>query len=335
MIVFWILLVPLGARQSGRDVGCSEWRECRRLALAAADLREYERFHDLAWRAVQLGPARDPLLMSLLARAQALSGRPHDALVMLDRLADMGVALDADTNDDFVVTRRLPGWPAVIAHIDRVRQAARPGPTAPIATAPVAAAPAANASATAAPPVAPTPVANIPSPAPLEAIRFSANAFTPAGLAYDAVSQRFLFGDRLARKLFVVSERSQHANDFARAESAGFQEIAAIEIDAKRGDLWVVSVAPAAGTGTLHKLQLVSGRLLRSVRNRGTLCAGLARRCCGHRCRRRPRARCRRKAAARAAPWRDGVRPGAQARGRGTGEPDRRSRGGDCLRRAS
>jgi hypothetical protein len=38
----------------------------------------------------------------------------------------------------------------------------------------------------------------------------------------------------------------------------------AIEIDAKRGDLWVASAAPADGAGTLHKLQLVSGRPLRS-----------------------------------------------------------------------
>jgi hypothetical protein len=252
VIVFLVLLVPLGALQSGRDVGCSEWRECRQLALAAADQGEYERFHDLAWRAVQLGPPKDSALMSLLARAQALSGRPHDAMVMLDRLAEMGVAVDADTNDDFVRTRQLPGWPEVSAHIDRVRH-----PDPPAAAAPTAAATAAPAT---------SPVANVSPPAPLEALRFSTGAFTPAGLAYDAVSRRFLFGDRVARKLFVVSERSNRATDFVRAESAGFQEIAAIEVDAKRGDLWVVSAAPVEGTGTLHKLQLVSGRLLRSFR---------------------------------------------------------------------
>jgi hypothetical protein len=49
-----------------------------------------------------------------------------------------------------------------------------------------------------------------------------------------------------------------------RAGSAGFHDISAIEIDAKRGDLWVASAAPAEGPGTLHKLQLISGRPLRS-----------------------------------------------------------------------
>jgi hypothetical protein len=261
------LLVPLGARQSHRDPGCSDWRDCRQMALAAADRGEYETFHDLAWRAVQLGPPKDATLMSLLARAQALSGRPHDALVMLDRLAEMGVALDVETNDDFGRTRQLPGWPEVAARIAGVLH-----PDSPPAIAPAAnTTPATVTTPAAAPP--PTSVnerttaaatAAVPRPPPAEAVRFSAGAFTPGGLAYDAVSGRFLFGDRLGRKLFIVSERANRTSDFVRTEPAGFQEIAAIEIDAKRGDLWVASTAPAEGTGTLHKIQLISGRALRS-----------------------------------------------------------------------
>jgi hypothetical protein len=52
--------------------------------------------------------------------------------------------------------------------------------------------------------------------------------------------------------------------DFVRADSAGFHDISAIEIDTKRGDLWVASASPADGAATLHKLQLVSGRPLKS-----------------------------------------------------------------------
>src|SRR2546425_6361774 len=120
--------------QSPRDGGCTEWRECRQLALAAADRGEYETFHDLAWRAVQTGPPKDPALMYLLARAQALSGRPHDALVMLERLAEMGVPSDAATNEDFKRTRQLPGWPEVSARIDRLTHP-DPPPAAPAAAA--------------------------------------------------------------------------------------------------------------------------------------------------------------------------------------------------------
>ena len=252
IVAFLVLLVRLAVHsvasspavfQSPRDGGCTEWRDCRQLALAAADRGEYETFHDLAWRAVQTGPPKDPALMYLLARAQALSGRPHDALVMLQRLAEMGVASDADTNDDFSRTRQLPGWPEVSALNGRLTHPGSPRS---------AAAPAASST----PPPAPAPA--------LEAVRFSTAGFTLGGLAYDAVSHRFLFGDRLGRKLIVVGEGSDHAVDFVRADSAGFHEISTIEIDPRRGDLWVASAAPADGAGTLHKLQLVSGRPLRS-----------------------------------------------------------------------
>lgn len=268
MIVALVLLASLAGRspaaspiafQSARDVGCREWRDCRQLALAAADRGDNETFHDLAWRAVQTGPPKDPALMYLLARAQALSGRPHDALIMLQRLAEMGVASDAATNDDFARTRQLPGWPEVSADIERLSHPdSPPAPSAAVSPRP----PSNSPSSAASPSPTPSPT---PSPAPVpEGSRFSTEGFTLGGLAYDAVSRRFLFGDRLGRKLIVAREGTDHAVDFVRADSAGFHDIGAIEIDRKRGDLWVISAAPAGGAATLHKLQLVSGRPLKS-----------------------------------------------------------------------
>jgi hypothetical protein len=260
--------------QAARDFGCTEWHDCRQLALAAADRGDYETFHNLAWRAVQTGPPKDPALMFLLARAQALSGRPHDALIMLQRLADMGVASDVAANDDFVRTRELPGWPEVAARIESLNHPDAPAraPSAGAGSRPSrkAASPASSVPAPPATPAAPeTPPAAPAAPPPPsalgpEASHFSIAGFTLGGLAYDAVSRRFLLGDRLGRKLMVVAEGANHSVDFVRADSAGFRDIAAIEIDGRRGDLWVVSAAPADGAGTLHKLQLVSGRLLKS-----------------------------------------------------------------------
>ena len=65
-----------------------------------------------------------------------------------------------------------------------------------------------------------------------------------------------------ARKLLVVGEGSDHVVDMVRADSAGFQDVTAIEIDPRLGDLWVVTTGPTDGTGALHKLQLISGRVL-------------------------------------------------------------------------
>jgi hypothetical protein len=229
------------------DAGCSEWYDCRERALAAAEQRDYERFHDLAWRALQKGPPQNASLMYLVARAQALTGRPHDALVMLSRLPDMRVAADALASDDFARTRQLPGWPEVEARIAGVHAAV--APPAP------AAAPKVIASA----PPAPSPVL----PTAAEAWRFTADALVPAGLAYDAVSGRLVIADRVGRKLVVVADASTHATDLVRTDSAGFGEISALEIDARRGDLWVASTDASRAT-TLHRLQLVSGRPLKS-----------------------------------------------------------------------
>src|SRR5688572_16335393 len=118
---------------------CHEWQECRQLALDARARLQYERFHDLAWRAVQTGPPNDPALMYLLARAQSLSGRSRDALIMLRRLADRGIATDAATDQDLEPARRLPGWQDVERSMSRVATAASTPAAATAANTPPAA----------------------------------------------------------------------------------------------------------------------------------------------------------------------------------------------------
>lgn len=94
-----------------------------------------------------------------------------------------------------------------------------------------------------------------------DAVRFMAPAFAATGLIFDAVSQRFVIADGGARKLMVVSARGGGPIDMVRADSAGFVGVSAIEIDERRGELWV-----AGGAGAVHRLQLVSGRPLRTYR---------------------------------------------------------------------
>jgi len=236
-------------------IDCRAWQECRQLALDAAARQEYETFHDLAWRAVQTGPRNDPALMELLARAQSLSGRPGDALVMLQRLAQMGVQTDAATNDDFRRVRALPGW-AELEGSSRKDSSVRDDGNFRLKAEATTSKPEATTS------PKPTEMRAAPSSTtgPSESLRFTTAPFTPAGLAYDAVSRRFIVGDRDARKLAVVDEFSQHVANLASAQSTGFGQIAAIEIDPRLGNLWVVSADDPQTS--LHKLQLVSGRSL-------------------------------------------------------------------------
>jgi hypothetical protein len=275
---------------------CSDSTTCRTAAEAAAARGDYETFHDLAWRAVQKGQANDPSLMLLLARAQSLSGRPDDALVMLARIADLHVPVDI-TLPDFDRARRLPGWaevaarlaaaaPAPAAAVSAPAAAAVPAPpTGPPAPAPETPSPpaktgrggkavAASSPALAPSVIAPSSAAAAPSaagaPPPADALTFDAPpTLEPFALAHDAVSRRFVLGDAASRRLFIVDEVSKHVVNYVSAASAGFYDaLTALTIDARRGDLWVASVNGAGheATSIVHKLQLVSGRGLTEVR---------------------------------------------------------------------
>jgi hypothetical protein len=271
IVAAWVAVAqPPGA------VECREWKECRQLALDAAERTDYETFHDLAWRAVQLGPRNDPALLFVLARAQSLSGRPHDALVMLRRISSSGMAREAVDSPEFARVRALQGWPEVAALL--APKSDDPAPLAPSAPGPAGAVtreptppsavpskPEAVARPTA-PATAPDPASATPAGGP-EPLVFEAASFKPAALAYDAVSRRFIIGDTDVSRLAVVDEFSRHVATLASGRSAGFGAVTAIEIDPREGDLWVASVDGSSGDQlpSLHRLQLISGRVLKKV----------------------------------------------------------------------
>jgi hypothetical protein len=235
-----LALLPTVAAAQDRPL-CHDWTECRQFALKAYSDGDYDAFHDFARRSLAAGPPRDAKLLLLLARAESLTGRVDDAKRTLERLARMGVKVDIAGNDDFENLRAAgPVGPA--------------GPARPVEPAgPGVAAPSASTSA-----------AN----ESLEiALRIPATRIAPTGLAYDHVSGRFLMADSSSDKLVSVDELSRHMVDLVKADSAGFRDITAFEIDTRRGDLWVVSAGKPGGTDhesvtALHKLQLISGRPL-------------------------------------------------------------------------
>ena len=263
-----VAVLPLLLLSLAQSAPCADVGGCRQAALDAAARGDFETFHDLAWRAAQKGRPNDPELMYLLARAQSLSGRPGDAIVMLRRLAQMGVRTDAKDNADFERVRRLPAWPELEALLDS-SSAAGPALSGPGAG---AAAPAGSTS-----PPPPTSRTNAkPATAPSytdapggrrgteNAMRLAATAMNPVGLAYDSASRRFVLGDGDGNKLMVADEVFNHVNDLIGAASAGFGRLSAVEIDTRRGDLWVTS-SDGNGASSIHKLQLVSGRVLSQI----------------------------------------------------------------------
>src|SRR5262245_6241126 len=262
-----VALTSLGAAApQSESIDCSPWQTCRELAVAAADRGDFEAFHTIAWRAVQTGPRNDPELMYLLARAQSLSGRPHDALVMLRRLADRGFArLEVETLEDFRRVRNLPEWPDTLEALHRA--AASPGVQQAVP------APAASSKATT---VSPSTMPGRPTAAGVSrllsesalanvegGVALPQTVGTPAAMAYDAVSGRMVIADSSSDTLKVVSELSTNAVDLVSRGWAGRYRTTAIAIDGRRGDLWVVGSDASTGRSesVLHRVQLISGRL--------------------------------------------------------------------------
>ena len=248
-----------------QPVDCADVNSCRQAADDAKSRGDFESFHDLAWRAVQKGPRNNPELMTLLARAQSLSGRPGDALVMLRRLAQLKAPVDVGS-DDFQRVRALDGWSEVAALFSGEKSA---GPSAPGKGAEPERAPADDRPDRASPVPGKKPAAasSAPAAAPSapaadeEALPDTIASIQPAGLAYDAVSRRFIVGDRRENKLVVFDDVFKRATNMVGADSAGFFALSGIEIDPRRGDLWITNSAADRGA-SLHKLQLVSGRVL-------------------------------------------------------------------------
>lgn len=280
------LLVSLGSLVASQsELTCTRSKDCQQLALDAAVREDFETFHSLAWRAMQTGPPNDADLMFMLARAQALSGRPDDALVMLGRLADRGsLHPEVEKLDEFSRVRDMTGWPNLLERMHGIGAAASPptpappteraAPTSPAAPSPV---PLASPSArvgrrpTPATPPAPRPSSGADktsrAPAPLAGIIPLPPAVgPPVSIAYDKVSSRLIIADDSSGTLKVVSEVSGNEVDLVSRGWGGGYHSNALVIDSKRGDLWVVGTRIGERPeSVVHRLQLISGRLLYSV----------------------------------------------------------------------
>lgn len=260
-----VLLLSLSSSVAAQaEPTCTRAPECQQLALDAAARGDFETFHTLAWRAVQTGRPNDPDLMFMLARAQSLSGRADDALVMLGRLADRGIVhAEVETIDDFSRVRLMPGWPNLLEKLHGV--AASPAPATPAK--PVA--PSGTRSAASAAAASPPAVKADGAPldvTPATTIAVPAGVSAPVAMAYDKVSSRLIIADDSSGTLKVVSELSGNAVDLVSPGWGGGYHTNALVIDSKRGDLWVVGTrAGDEPESVVHRLQLISGRLLYSV----------------------------------------------------------------------
>lgn len=96
----------------------------------------------------------------------------------------------------------------------------------------------------------------------------SATLRKPVAMAYDGVSRRFVLADDETETLKVLGESASTIADLVRRRWAGNYRTTALAIDTQRGDLWVSGAdinATGGARSALHRMQLISGRLLYSI----------------------------------------------------------------------
>jgi streptogramin lyase len=116
------LLLGLAA---GADVR-SERGRLDREAREAYGRKDYAGFLQAARELLDLTPG-SPRALYNLACAQALTGAAAEAIASLDRVAGMGVILDAAKDDDFATLRGTPGFEAVLAKMTALESPISPG----------------------------------------------------------------------------------------------------------------------------------------------------------------------------------------------------------------
>jgi hypothetical protein len=260
---------------------CATATECREQCRQAISAGDFERAHDLAWLAFQKGSKQDPGTLTLLARAQSLSGRADDAYIMLRRLVDLNVMVeDVREGKDFERVRAHANWPELLAAYETLAARAdtrvvdaddsdviKP-PAEAAREAPAPATPP-KPSAAATPAVVGPPVAKA-KPAPDFEISRAGDDLgvpepfrQPVAMAYDAVSARFVLSSAATDELTVLSQTSTNVASFTSRGWSGRESTTALAIDRVAGDLWV-AVNGALGS-MLHRLQLISGRRLDAI----------------------------------------------------------------------
>jgi hypothetical protein len=305
------LLILLLSSQGA--AACENVEVCRAQALIAHAKGDFESFHDHAWAAYRKGKPNDPELMLLIARAQSLSGRPGDSLVMLERVGAQGkVPADVATDPEFERVRALPRWnevssrllataggepvnsPSETSKSEARAEAPKPEPpkkapavklepakpeppkAEPVKPEPLKSDPPKSSAAKPDTPTreAPKPEVAAPKPAPASPVAPArvpgtplkfATVLTPTALAYDRVSKRYIIGDRRARRIAVIDEHSGQVSTLVGALGA-LGDVDGVAIDAQQGDLWVVTSDESGAS--LSKMQLISGRVLSTVRLR-------------------------------------------------------------------
>jgi hypothetical protein len=200
-LVLPVLLTLLAGAPVAEDIR-SERARVESEARAAYDRKDYPAFLQSSRRLTELTPGSVRSLYNL-ACAQALAGAGADAMATLDRIARMGVSMDAAADEDFASLRGTPAFQGVLARMADLEK-----------------------------PVGKSRVA----------FTLPEKDLVTEGIAYDPKSGDFFVSSVHRRKVVRVS-RDGRCSDFVKEGQDGLLSALALAVDPTRGVLLVSSEA--------------------------------------------------------------------------------------------
>jgi hypothetical protein len=196
-------------------------------AMAARTEGNFEQYYVEIAAADAILPGH-PVVQFHLARACAGLGWNAEAAAWLHRALDQGAWMDLADDSWLEPLHDFPGWARIEARADSV--GAHHGPGTP-------------------------------------GLELDEYDLMPEGIDYDSVTDRFVLGSTLHRKILLV-DRQGVSSEFIASDADGVLSVLGVRVDAERRRLWAVSVRMAHDTGDdagatrLHCWSLEDGTLL-------------------------------------------------------------------------
>jgi DNA-binding beta-propeller fold protein YncE len=192
-------------RDSGlaQEPTLQQLREKYAAAAAAYDKKDYPAYLTALQELAQLRPTH-PRILSRLAAAFALNGRPSDTASTLEKLAALTLFVDVDKDPDFARVKDDPAVHRAAALMSEIRSR-RVG-------------------------------------APDVAWTIHDRLFVPEGITYDPLSRTFFASSQYQRKIVAV-DAVGHVKEFVTEGRDGLWMVFGLGVDARRRWVWAVSTA--------------------------------------------------------------------------------------------
>ncbi len=227
-----LLILTLTPTAFSQETENRSWLNYWQQAANAHKKQDYSAFLTNAEMVSKTGPKSHPTLLFLLARAYSLAGKKTEAVATLERIAGLGLTVDARASADFKSLSESAEFERAVVKLNANRAPVIGGTTA---------------------------------------FTLSEKDLTPEGIAYDPEGKKFYVGSMYKAKIVSIDAKG-NVRDFTTEGQDGLTGVLGMRVDARRRILWVNTVVLPQmrgfkkendGISAVHKYDLNTGKFIK------------------------------------------------------------------------